>query len=212
MRLEQAPRVKICGITSVPDALFTVAAGADAIGLVFYPKSPRYVQIEEAKAIAKAAGPFVTVVGLFVNHTQEEVNSILNQVPIHLLQFHGGESNEFCCQFNRPFMKAIRMAPDLNVEQAIAAYSGATGILLDSYQPGVPGGTGKRFEWHRFPQECDKPLVLAGGLSADNVAQAVITTRPYGVDVSGGVEQAPGKKCPGKVTAFVDAVSLSAKV
>ncbi len=205
MRVEQPPRVKICGITSVLDAQLTAAAGADAVGLVFYPKSSRYIDINTARAIARAVGPFVTVVGLFVDMAEDDVKTILQAVPLHLLQFHGNETNEFCVQFHRPFMKAIRMAPELNVEQAINSYPDACGILLDSYQPGVPGGTGKSFEWQRFPQSSEKNLVLAGGLNPENVAQAVITTQPYGVDVSGGVEKQPGQKCMGKVAAFIEA-------
>jgi phosphoribosylanthranilate isomerase len=196
-------RVKICGITSLDDAHAAVAAGADAIGLVFYSKSPRHVNVEQARAIALAVGPFVTVVGLFVNAAAEEINSILQQVPLHVLQFHGDEDLDYCEQFARPYMKALRMKPGLDVEAQIAAYPTASGILLDAYRPGVPGGTGETFDWARVPTASKSPLILAGGLEPLNVKQAIEATRPYAVDVSGGVELAPGKKDSEKVVAFV---------
>lgn len=196
-------RVKICGITSLDDAHAAVAAGADAIGLVFYNKSPRHVSVEQARVIALAVGPFVTVVGLFVNAAPEEINRILQQVPLHVLQFHGDEDLDYCEQFARPYMKALRMKPGLDVEAQIAAYPTASGILLDAYRPGVPGGTGETFDWARVPTACKSPLILAGGLEPGNVKQAVEATQPYAVDVSGGVELAPGKKDSEKVVAFV---------
>lgn len=196
-------RVKICGITSLDDAHAAVAAGADAIGLVFYSKSPRYVNVEQARAIALAVGPFVTVVGLFVNAAAEEINRILQQVPLHVLQFHGDEDLDYCEQFARPYMKALRMKPGLDVEAQIAAYPTASGILLDAYRPGVPGGTGETFDWARVPTASSSPLILAGGLEPGNVKQAIEATRPYAVDVSGGVELTPGKKDSEKIVAFV---------
>jgi phosphoribosylanthranilate isomerase len=196
-------RVKICGITSLDDAQAAVAAGADAIGLVFYSKSPRHVNVEQARAIALAVGPFVTVVGLFVNAAAEEINRILQQVPLHVLQFHGDEDLDYCEQFARPYMKALRMKPGLDVEAQIAAYPTASGILLDAYRPGVPGGTGETFDWARVPTASKSPLILAGGLEPGNVKQAIKATRPYAVDVSGGVELTPGKKDSEKVVAFV---------
>jgi phosphoribosylanthranilate isomerase len=196
-------RVKICGITSLDDAHAAVAAGADAIGLVFYSKSPRHVNVEQARAIALAVGPFVTVVGLFVNAAAEEINSTLQQVPLHVLQFHGDEDLDYCEQFARPYMKALRMKPGLDVEAQIAAYPTASGILLDAYRPGVPGGTGETFDWARVPTASKSPLILAGGLEPLNVKLAIEATRPYAVDVSGGVELAPGKKDSEKVVAFV---------
>ncbi len=196
-------RVKICGITSLDDAHAAVAAGADAIGLVFYSKSPRHVNVEQARAIALAVGPFVTVVGLFVNAAAEEISRILQQVPLHVLQFHGDEDLDYCEQFARPYMKALRMKPGLDVEAQIAAYPTASGILLDAYRPGVPGGTGETFDWARVPTASKSPLILAGGLEPGNVKQAIEATRPYAVDVSGGVELTPGKKDSEKVVAFV---------
>ena len=196
-------RVKICGITSIEDALVAVNAGADAIGLVFYAPSPRAVSIEQAEQIAKAVGPFVTVVGLFVDADKEFINSVLERVALHVIQFHGKETEAFCTSFQRPYMKAIRMRPELDVAQAIAEYPSAVAILLDAYRAGVPGGTGETFDWQRIPQESGQPIVLAGGLSPENVALAVISTRIYGVDVSGGVETSPGKKNADYVKTFI---------
>lgn len=196
-------RIKICGITSVADAELAQQAGADAIGLVFYGPSPRYVSNDQAKEIARAVGPFVTVVGLFVDAPMDFVHDVLADVSLHVLQFHGDESREYCESFQRPYIKAIRMRPDLNIDVAIATYPSAVAILLDAYRPGVPGGTGETFDWQRVPQHSLTPIVLAGGLTLDNVAEAAATTRVYGVDVSGGVEATAGKKDPGKIKNFI---------
>jgi phosphoribosylanthranilate isomerase len=196
-------RIKICGITSVEDATLAVNAGADAIGLVFYEASPRAVSIEQAAKIAHAVGPFVTVVGLFVNANEAYVNQVLAHVRLHVLQFHGDEPQAFCELFQRPYLKAIRMHPALNVADAIAAYPSASAILLDAYRAGVPGGTGETFDWQRVPATSVRPLVLAGGLTPENVTQAIAATHVYGVDVSGGVESSPGKKDKEKVTTFI---------
>lgn len=200
------PRVKICGITSVDDGLLAVNAGADAIGLVFYEPSPRYVSTTLAANIVSAAGPFVSTVGLFVNADADTVREVLAAVPLQILQFHGDESAEFCDQFQRPYMKAIRMKPDLDVERVIQRYPNAMGILLDAYQKGVPGGTGETFDWARVPSSKNSslpPIVLAGGLNPQNVQAAIQQTQPYGVDVSGGVEQVAGKKDQQKVMNFI---------
>ncbi|WP_439133626.1 phosphoribosylanthranilate isomerase [Pseudomaricurvus sp.] len=196
-------RVKICGITSTADAEAAVSAGADAIGLVFYRKSPRAVTVEQAAEIAREVGPFVTVVGLFVNAETEFVTDVLNHVPLHVLQFHGDESEEYCQQFQRPYLKALRMKDDLDVPKAMAKFTSAVGVLLDAYRPGVPGGTGETFDWQRVPTQSSMPVVLAGGLNPENVATAVESTQVYGVDVSGGVEASPGKKDTEKMLAFV---------
>ncbi len=196
-------RVKICGITSLADAEVAINAGADALGFVFYEPSPRHITVEAAAEIATQLGPFVTLVGLFVNEKVETVKSVLEKVPLHLLQFHGDEDASYCEQFGRPYMKALRMKPELDVGQAIAAYPSAAGILLDAYRKGVPGGTGAVFDWARVPKNSRCPLVLAGGLTPENVASAIAATVPYGVDVSGGVEAAPGKKDSSKVVAFI---------
>lgn len=196
-------RIKICGITSVEDALAVANAGADAIGLVFYEPSPRYVSIEQAEKIAKAVGPFVTTVALFVNADKKTIDSVLRQVPIQLLQFHGDESEEFCKQFARPYIKALRMREGVDVNQLINSYGSASGILLDTYTPGTPGGTGETFDWQRVPKNTTIPIVLAGGLTPKNVQTAISQTCVYGVDVSGGVERAPGIKDTIKIREFI---------
>lgn len=186
------------------DGRAAVAAGVDAIGLVFYAASSRHIEPQQALEVARAVGPFVTVVGLFVNADAHTVHQVLDQVPLHLLQFHGDEDEEYCAAFKRPYMKAIRMRPDLDVKAQIAAFPTASAILLDAYRPGVPGGTGETFDWRRVPSDSDKPLVLAGGLTPDNVAQAIAATRVYGVDVSGGVESSAGVKDVNKIQAFIN--------
>lgn len=196
-------RVKICGITTIDDAQAAVAAGADAIGLVFYAASPRAVAIEQARDIAYAVGPFVTTTGLFVDADPAFVHSVLAQVPLQLLQFHGDETCAYCDSFGRPYMKALRMKPGLDVQESISFYPRASAILLDAYRPGVPGGTGETFDWARVPKNSLKPIILAGGLTPENVSAAIAATDVYGVDVSGGVESAPGKKDRTKVEEFI---------
>jgi phosphoribosylanthranilate isomerase len=200
-----AVRVKICGITRVEDALAAAAAGADAIGLVFYANSPRAVTVEQAQAIIAALPPFVTTVGLFVDIQRDELQRILASVPLDLLQFHGDESVEQCEGFGRPYIKALRVKAGDDIAAEVNRYPGASGILLDTYVEGVPGGTGKAFDWSLVPQELSKPVILAGGLRPDNVGDAVRQLRPYAVDVSGGVEASKGIKDAEKVTAFVRA-------
>jgi phosphoribosylanthranilate isomerase len=200
-----AVRVKICGITRVEDALAAAAAGADAIGLVFYAKSPRAVDIEQARAILAALPPFVTTVGLFVDAERSELERILASVPLDLLQFHGDESVQQCEAFGRPYIKALRVKAGDDIAAQVARYPSAQGILLDAYVEGVPGGTGEAFDWSLIPQALSKPLILAGGLRPDNVAEAVSRVRPYAVDVSGGVEASKGVKDVEKVGAFIRA-------
>lgn len=202
-------RSKICGITRVEDALAAVEVGADAIGLVFYAKSPRAVSIEQAKAIVAALPPFVTSVGLFVDMPRETLQALLREVQLDLLQFHGDESPADCEGFARPYIKALRVRADQDVARMMAPYSGACGILLDTFVEGVPGGTGAAFDWSLVPREAGKPIILAGGLTPDNVAQAIAQVRPYAVDVSGGVEAAKGIKDAGKVKAFLQAVQCA---
>jgi phosphoribosylanthranilate isomerase len=198
-----AVRIKICGITRIEDALAAVAAGADAIGLVFYAKSPRAVTPAQAKAIVAALPPFVTSVGLFVDMPRAELRQLLAEVPLDLLQFHGDESPEDCAGHGRPFIKALRVKPGDDVAAAIARYPEAAGILLDTYVPGTPGGTGEAFDWSLVPRDAAKPVVLAGGLTPDNVGDAVRQVRPYAVDVSGGVEASKGIKDAAKIKAFI---------
>ncbi|WP_449431845.1 phosphoribosylanthranilate isomerase [Pseudomonas putida] len=199
-------RSKICGITRIEDALAAAEAGADAIGLVFYAKSPRAVDVRQARAIIAELPPFVTTVGLFVNATRCELSEILEAVPLDLLQFHGDESPQDCEGYHRPWIKALRVRPGDDLEAACRYYGGARGILLDTYVAGVPGGTGEAFDWSLVPARLSKPIILAGGLSAANVAQAIGQVRPYAVDVSGGVEQAKGIKDAAKIEAFMRAV------
>lgn len=198
-------RVKICGITRVEDALAAAAAGADAIGLVFYAKSPRAVDIEQARAIIAALPPFVTTVGLFVDMARDELGQLLARVPLDLLQFHGDESAAQCEGFNRPYIKALRVRAGDDVAARVGEYPGASGILLDTYVEGIPGGTGAAFDWSLVPEDLAKPVILAGGLHPGNVAEAVERVRPYAVDVSGGVEAGKGIKDALKVAAFIRA-------
>ncbi len=201
-------RVKICGITRTEDAVSVVESGADAIGLVFYRPSPRAVDIKQAQQIVKAVPAFVTVVALFVNPTIEQVRETLEHVRIDLLQFHGDEENDFCRQFQRPFIKAIRVRQTSDVVAARLRFADACGLLLDSYQPGVPGGTGLTFDWNMIPADEQKslPLILAGGLTPKNVAHAIEQVHPYAVDVSGGVEANKGIKDAAKIKQFLSEV------
>jgi phosphoribosylanthranilate isomerase len=199
-------RSKICGITRIEDALAAVAAGADAIGLVFYAESPRAVSVEQAAAILQALPPFVTSVGLFVDMPRAELQALLQRLPLDLLQFHGDESPADCEGHGRPYIKALRVRPGEDVAAAMAPYAGARGILLDTFVEGVPGGTGATFDWSLVPRQAAKPIILAGGLEAGNVAAAIRQVRPYAVDVSGGVEASKGIKDAGRIRAFVQAV------
>ena len=199
-------RVKICGITRVEDGLHAVAAGVDAIGLVFYPPSPRCVEIDQAALIASALPPFVTVTALFVNADAENIKEVLARVPVDLLQFHGQECPDYCAAFDRPYIKAIRVRPGQDLLAERLHYRGARGLLLDTYRPGQPGGTGESFDWSLIPAEMGPEIILAGGLDAANVGHALATVRPYAVDVSGGVEAEKGIKDPVKINNFMRAV------
>jgi phosphoribosylanthranilate isomerase len=182
-------RIKICGITNIDDALAAIYFGADALGFVFYPPSPRYISFENAVEIIKQLPPFVTIVGLFVDETPVLVRKAIEQVDIDLLQFHGNEDEIYCEQFNHPYIKAIRMKEGLDINQSIEHYASAKALLLDTYVAGLPGGTGESFNWDLVPQKTKKPLILAGGLTVKNIAMAIQTVKPYAVDVSGGVEK-----------------------
>jgi len=198
-------RVKICGITRRQDAEYSVEMGADALGLVFYSPSPRAVSLAQAKEIMVGLPPFISLVALFVNAEVEEVKACLAALPIAILQFHGDESPSYCEQFNHPYMKAIRMRDDIDLKAEVNHYQSASAILLDSYQSGVPGGTGQVFNWSLI-NDIDKPLVLAGGLDSSNVAMAIKQVKPYAVDVSGGVEFAKGIKDKQKISDFMQEV------
>lgn len=199
-------RSKICGITRVEDALVAAQAGADAIGLVFYSKSPRAVSIQRAREIVAALPPFVTTVGLFVNASRCEVNETLDAVSLDVLQFHGDETPAECEGFHRPWYKALRVGGGEDIAVQAARYANASAILLDTFVAGVPGGTGERFDWSVIPACLTKPLILAGGLTVENIQQAIAEVRPYAVDVSGGVEVSKGVKDASKVVAFVERV------
>ena len=202
-------RVKICGITRVEDALSAVHAGADAIGLVFYAASPRCVSIAQAQAIVAAMPPFISVVGLFVNATTTEIKSVLAQVHLDIVQFHGDESPEDCAQINLPYYKAIRVKPDTNLLQYVVDFNAAKALLLDTYSEQAYGGTGHVFDWNLIPKNMTKPVILAGGLDANNVAQAIKQVQPYAVDDSGGVEYCKGVKDKDRIAAFMQAVDES---
>ena len=199
------PRIKICGLTRLEDVRVAVEGGADAIGLVFYPPSPRFVDLAKAAELARAVPPFITIVGLFVNADPVIVRETLAAVPIHLLQFHGDEGEAYCCQFDRPYMKAARVRPGMDLVQYAADFPSAQAILLDAFVDGFGGG-GKVFDWSLIPPALGKPLVLSGGLDAGNVGEAVARVQPAAVDVSSGVEAAKGIKDAGKIRAFCAAV------
>jgi phosphoribosylanthranilate isomerase len=199
-------RIKICGITRNCDALAAVEAGADALGLVFYPASPRAVTVDDAELIIASLPPLVSLVGLFVNATAGQVQQVCSRLPLDLLQFHGNESADFCAGFELPWMKALRVASDSNVAEMMEPYSAASAILLDTWRAGTPGGTGESFNWDLVPAQTGQTLVLAGGLNAGNVAAAIEQVHPFAVDVSGGVEISPGIKDPREMAKFVAAV------
>ena len=198
-------RIKICGLTRPQDIQDAVTQGADALGFVLYAPSPRAVTAEQAAQLIKHVPAFVTTVALFVNETAENVSHALAVCPFDLLQFHGDESPEFCRQFNRPYMKAIRVRSTDDIHSAVQQYPDAKALLLDAYVENLPGGTGQAFDWRLIPQ-LDIPWVLAGGLNANNVADAVIQVQPFAVDVSGGVEASKGIKDVNKIKDFISEV------
>jgi phosphoribosylanthranilate isomerase len=199
-------RVKICGITRAQDAVAVVDAGADAIGLVFYEPSPRAVTLQQAQEIVRTVPAFVSVVALFVNPEPSLVQEVLNGVRIDLIQFHGDEDSTFCEQFKHPYIKAIRVRQASDVVASSLRFPSAQGILLDSYKPGVPGGTGETFDWSMIPVEQTKKIILAGGLTPENASDAIELVQPFALDVSGGVEEAKGIKDHGKINQFLSEV------
>ena len=199
-------RIKICGIARAEDALAVTHGGADAIGLVFYERSPRHVSITQARQLVGALPPFVTVVGLFVNAEAAFVREVLASVPLDLLQFHGDESPEYCAQFNKPYLKAIRVKAGVDLLQCASDFRSAKGLLLDAHVEGMPGGTGTAFDWTLIPEQLPLPVILSGGLDAENVAAAIKQVRPYAVDVSSGVEVGKGIKDAAKIAAFINEV------
>ncbi|MDH3325539.1 MAG: phosphoribosylanthranilate isomerase [Gammaproteobacteria bacterium] len=201
-------RIKICGITRLEDALKAIELGVDALGFVFVKSSPRYISAQDAKAIINQLPPFAQTVGLFMNQPCEEVQGIVRETALNLLQFHGDESVSFCKQFDTPYIKAIPMGGGVNPVEYAALYSTAVGFLLDSHQKGASGGSGDKFDWESIPAGFSKPLILAGGLTVDNVESAVKQVRPYAVDVSSGVEAEKGVKAADKMKKFVRGVNL----
>ncbi|WP_172198914.1 phosphoribosylanthranilate isomerase [Niveibacterium sp. COAC-50] len=198
-------RVKICGLTREEDVDAAVGAGADAIGLVFYPPSPRFVSIERAKQLSRRVPPFVSIVGLFVNPEPADVRAALDAVPIHLLQFHGDEDDGFCRQFGRPYLKAVRMRPGVDLIHYEASFGSAQALLVDAFVEGFGGG-GQTFDWSLIPSGLTRPLVLSGGLSPANVEEAIRRVRPAAVDVSSGVEAAKGIKDARRIAEFIAGV------
>ncbi len=199
-------RVKFCGMTRLDDALEAASLGVDAIGLVFAPASPRALELELAAAIARALPPFVARVGLFLDAEADDVAAIRARVPLELLQFHGREDPAYCRSFGVPYLKAIAMGGAVDLEAEAERYGDAAGLLLDAHAAGGSGGTGRTFDWARIPQALVSRVVLAGGLTPDNVAAAIGVARPAAVDVSSGIEARPGVKDSGKMRRFLDEV------
>ncbi|MEQ1635662.1 MAG: phosphoribosylanthranilate isomerase [Methylococcales bacterium] len=200
-------RVKICGFTRVEDAILAARLGVDAIGLVFYPQSPRNVTITQAAQIVKALPAFTTVVGLFVNAEKSWVTEVLEQVSVDCLQFHGEEPPEACGLFGKPYIKAIRVQKQTDITALAHDYRDAAGLLLDAYHPDTKGGTGLAFDWTLIPKQCALPVILAGGLLPENARTAIEQCQPYALDVSSGVEVAKGIKDGAKMAAFLKEVN-----
>ena len=199
-------RVKICGITRVEDGLSCARLGADAIGLVFYAPSPRHVQVEQARAIMAALPPFITTVGLFVDAAPTEVQAVLAELALDVLQFHGAEPADYCASFRRPYLKALRIKPGVDLVQYASAYRSAQALLLDAHVEGVAGGSGQVFDWGLIPCDLPLPIILSGGLNSENVAQGIRRLQPAAVDVSSGVEATKGIKDVAKIAAFMQGV------
>ena len=196
-------KIKICGFTNADNAREAAFAGVDAIGLVFYEKSPRNVDINTAREIVASLPPFVNRVGLFVNANPSFIDEVLCEVPLDTLQFHGDEGVIDCTQYQMPFIKSVRVSLDTNVAQIANDFSQASALLLDSYNSHTYGGTGEVFDWSLACVEIELPVILAGGLNSDNVAEAIKQVRPYAVDASSGVESEPGVKDVDKIRAFI---------
>ena len=205
-------RVKFCGFTRVEDAAFAAHLGIDAIGLVFYPPSPRHVEIEQAIKIVNALPAFTSVVALFVDAQEARIREVLARVPIDCIQFHGDEPAEACRAYGKRYIKAVRMQEGIDIGAMALQYHDATGLLLDAYHPGAKGGTGNQFDWELIPRQCSLPIILAGGLDETNAKQAVQTVRPYALDVSSGVEAEKGVKDSLKMAAFIKQVNEGDRV
>ncbi|WIM06593.1 MAG: phosphoribosylanthranilate isomerase [Candidatus Nitricoxidivorans perseverans] len=198
-------RIKICGITREEDLDAALAAGADAIGFVFYPKSPRALTPLRAARLAERVPPFVSRVGLFVNEDDDTVAATLEIVPLEVLQFHGDEDAVYCAEFGKPWIKAARVRPGLDLVEFARSFSSAQALLLDAHVEGY-GGAGQTFDWSLIPNELPLPMILSGGLTAENVGDAIRRLHPWAVDVSSGVESAKGIKDAARIAAFVAAV------
>ena len=200
-------RIKICGITRPEDAISAVEAGADAIGMVFHAASPRAIDAERALRIIDSLPPLVAKVGVFVDPDPDDLRALLRRVPLDLLQFQGDETPEFCNGFDRPYIKAVRVRAGVSIVDLERRHPAAAGLLLDSFAADIAGGTGREFDWGLIPRDLQKPVILAGGLTAENVGVAIRQVRPYAVDVSGGVESEKGRKDPARIFAFSAAVA-----
>ncbi len=200
-------RIKFCGITRIDDLQEAVALGVDAVGIVFCPSSPRAVNVQQACALIDRCAPFVTCVGLFMNQDAGTINQIMQEVSIDMLQFHGEESADFCASFGLPYLKSVAMGSEtLSVSEL--DYSTASALLLDSNELGQAGGSGKQFDWEKIPS-IEQPIILAGGLEANNVTAAIKQVRPFAVDVSSGIEKAKGIKDIKKMKEFVNSVRVA---
>lgn len=200
-------RVKVCGLTRPEDALAAARLGADAVGLIFYPASPRGVDIDTARNVRRALPPYVTVVGVFVDPQADFLERAIREVSLDLIQFHGNESPEFCQACGRPYIKAVRVREGVDLHQLARRYSSARALMLDSFEPGKHGGTGRTFDWSLIPADLELPFILAGGLTPENVADAVAAASPFAVDANGGVEASPGIKDHSKIEAFIREVN-----
>ncbi len=196
-------RTKICGITRAADAAVAVAAGADALGFVFHQDSPRFVAPSLARELIAPLPPFPSRVALFVNPARDFVDAVLAAAPLDLLQFHGDEPPDFCAGFQRPYIKAVRMRDGVDLQATCRRYAAAAALLLDGCSETAWGGAGVSFDWDKVPDNLSRPIILAGGLTADNVRDAIARVRPYAVDVSSGVELEPGRKDKDKIAAFI---------
>ena len=205
-------RVKICGFTRVDEAVYAAHLGVDAIGLVFYPPSPRHVEIEQAVRIVQALPAFTSVVALFVDEQEEQIREVLAQVAIDCIQFHGDEPAEACRIYGKRYIKAVSMKDGIDIPALALDYQDASGLLLDAYHPDAKGGTGSQFDWDLIPKSCALPIILAGGLDATNAKQAVQTVRPYALDISSGVEASKGVKDALKMAAFIKQVNEGDRV
>jgi phosphoribosylanthranilate isomerase len=206
--IPERTRVKICGIREPEHARIAAQAGADAIGLVFYGPSPRYVEVAQAEAVVAALPPYVMAVGLFVDASEGAVRRVLDSVRLDLLQFQGDEPAEFCESFGVPYVRAVRMEPGTDLVEYAGRFTRAKALLLDAHVPGQPGGTGRTFDWRGIPRDLPIPVILSGGLTVENVARAVREVKPWAVDVSSGVETGRGSKDPRKIIEFIRSVRI----